>query len=85
MKFRKKPIVIDAVQFDPEINPWPDGVLPWPDEQGMRPRDMSFGYIETSEGRHHVSAKDWIITGIAGEKYPCKPNIFEATYEAVED
>ena len=40
-------------------------------------RDM---YIETLEGVHHASPGDWIITGVHGEKYPCKPDIFEETY-----
>lgn len=42
-------------------------------------------YIETLEGRMHASPGDWIITGVNGEKYPCKPDIFEKTYEPVED
>ena len=39
------------------------------------------GWIDTLEGGHIVCPGDWIITGIAGEKYPCKPDIFSATYE----
>ncbi|WP_223454696.1 PGDYG domain-containing protein [Faecalibacterium prausnitzii] len=42
-------------------------------------------YIETLEGVMHASPGDWIITGVNGEKYPCKPDIFEKTYEAVPD
>jgi gamma-glutamylcysteine synthetase len=42
-------------------------------------------YIETLEGKMRISEGDYIITGIKGERYPCKPDIFEATYEAVED
>jgi len=42
------------------------------------------GWVDTPEGGHIVCPGDWIIKGIAGEFYPCKPNIFEATYEAVE-
>lgn len=41
------------------------------------------GWIDTLEGGHNVCPSDWIITGIQGEHYPCKPDIFEATYEAV--
>lgn len=45
---------------------------------------MSGSYtIKTLEGRLHVSPGDWIITGVKGEKYPCRPDIFEATYEKV--
>lgn len=40
--------------------------------------------IETMEGPLHASPGDWIITGVHGEKYPCKPDIFEKTYELVE-
>jgi len=41
--------------------------------------------ISTLEGDMHAMPGDWIITGIKGEKYPCKPDIFEATYEPVDD
>ncbi len=41
--------------------------------------------IETLEGVMHASPGDWIITGVNGEKYPCKPDIFEKTYEPVEE
>lgn len=42
------------------------------------------GWIDTLEGGHTVCPGDWIITGVQGEHYPCKPDIFAATYEAVE-
>ena len=42
------------------------------------------GWIDTLEGGHIVCPGDWIITGVAGERYPCKPDIFAATYELVE-
>ena len=42
-------------------------------------------YIETLEGVMHASPGDWIITGVNGEKYPCKPDIFKKTYESVPD
>lgn len=41
------------------------------------------GWIDTLEGGHIVCPGDWIITGIKGENYPCKPDIFELSYEAV--
>lgn len=82
-KYRKKPVVIEAVQFKPLDDVWPDGVIPW-SVAGVQPRDMSWGYIDTLEGRMHVMADDWIITGVNGEKYPCKPDIFEKTYDPVE-
>lgn len=43
------------------------------------------GWIDTLEGDHIVCPGDWIITGVEGERYPCKPNIFNATYEPAED
>lgn len=43
------------------------------------------GWIETLEGGHIVCPGDWIITGVEGEHYPCKPSIFEATYEEVKE
>ena len=42
------------------------------------------GWIDTAEGGHIVCPGDYIITGVQGERYPCKPDIFEATYEPVE-
>lgn len=77
MKFRKKPIVVEAEQFQPDRAPWPDGV--------MGHNRSKTGYaIDTLEGLHEVTPGDWIITGVAGEKYPCKPDIFEQTYEEVD-
>lgn len=43
------------------------------------------GWIDTLEGGHIVCPGDWIITGVKGERYPCKPDIFEQTYERVEE
>ncbi len=60
-----------------------------PDNSGERPcehcrKTMHFhGWIDTKEGGHIVCPGDWIITGIKGEKYPCKPDIFAATYERI--
>lgn len=81
MKFRKKPVVIEAVQFlgIREGVELPAGVVcrgPWP---------MYPAFIATLEGEMQVGAGDWIITGVKGERYPCKPDIFEATYEKVEE
>ena len=78
MKFRKKPVVIEAKQFlVSDINGWPQGVY----KDGTSPT----GYqIDTIEGSHQVTEGDWIITGVKGERYPCKPDIFEMTYEKAE-
>lgn len=76
-KWRKKPVVVEAEQW------WPDmGSCLGVDHQ--EPDDV-FGVIRTLEGVMTVSAGDYVITGVAGEVYPCKPEIFEATYEPVED
>jgi hypothetical protein len=79
MKFRKKPVVIEASLFIPTVKPWPDGIK----EDLKSPTGFSIGTVESKEG-HEVTPGDWIITGIKGERYPCKPDIFEATYEKVE-
>lgn len=76
MKFRKKPVVIEAMQFwENTSDGWPIGVY----------KHGKGHFIDTLEGPLHVSEGDWIITGVKGEKYPCKPDIFEATYEKVEE
>lgn len=69
--------------FDPM--PVIEGSEPWP-ESGVSidPRDGRM-VIATLEGGHWVNLFDWIIQGVAGEFYPCKPDIFEATYELVAD
>ncbi len=84
MKFRKKPVVIEAWQFNGEDSLlWPkwleeyqhNGVVTW---------NSSYLVIPTLEGNMTASLGDWIILGVKGEVYPCKPDIFEMTYEAVE-
>lgn len=90
MKFRKKPVVIEAEQFLPNdeaiekvmalasqgsrkvsVNTYPDGK-----------REM---FIDTLEGTMEAQVGDWIIRGVAGEVYPCKPDIFYKTYERVNE
>jgi hypothetical protein len=79
VKFRKKPLVVEAVQWkkDPKIF---IGV----DKHGVE-YTVTECCIQTLEGPLRVSPGDWIITGIKGEKYPCKPDIFAATYEPVDE
>lgn len=78
MKFRKKPVVIDAVQWDgtnvSEIREFFGGFSDW----GLHADHL---VIETLEGDHTANPKDFIIKGIKGEFYPCKPDIFAETYE----
>jgi len=77
-QFRKKPVVIEAMQF------WVNTAEDWPYGVYTDP-ESSTGYgIETLEGSHEVTEGDWIITGVKGEQYPCKPDIFEMTYEEVK-
>lgn len=109
MKYRKKPVVIEATQWfkngdHPEDRFSPEGVIP-EDWEGRvvryfrRPgfsgeslcglfscqkRINDHGWIDALEGGHIVCPGDWIITGVNGERYPCKPDIFEATYERIE-
>lgn len=88
MKFRKKPVVIEAEQFTGQIcgDPKAPKGICFASQDGCIGTN-GHGYIEhihTLEGPLRVSVGDWIITGVKGERYPCKPDIFEATYEAVE-
>ncbi len=77
MKFRKKPVVIEATQW------FKHGDHPAVVEASLS--GMNVNLIETLEGDHIVSSGDWIITGVKGEHYACKPDIFEMTYEPVEE
>ena len=77
-KFRKRPVVIEAEQFCLHSL-----LLPFTG-QGVCCFNEGRWYIETLEGSLTISDGDWIIKGVKGEFYPCKPDIFEATYEQVE-
>ena len=93
MRYRKKPIEVEAVR----LTAW-DGLgnrtaercslVTWLNNCGA---DFIDGFLDgklllrTLEGDMQASVGDWIIRGIAGEFYPCKPDIFEATYEPVEE
>ena len=83
-KFRKKPVVIDATQFFYVAIDSPETVV-LAESLGLRRNELhsKLWEIKTLEGWHIVSNGDWIITGVKGEKYPCKPDIFEMTYEPV--
>ena len=78
-QYRKKPVVIEAVQWFKDGD-HPAVVLTAPAIGEAR----SVPAIYTLEGWMFVSPGDWIITGVQGEQYPCKPDIFEATYEPVQ-
>ncbi len=82
-KYRKKPVVIEAVQYPCEHPALKVCSCGGP-EQKAGCVHCGYHYIETLEGQMRVSAGDWIITGVNGEHYPCKPDIFAKTYDAVE-
>lgn len=86
MKFRKKPVVIDAVQFFADKAETQAHVnYSEPVAENSEPSHLYEKFwIQTLEGPLIVSDGDWIITGIKGERYPCKPDIFEATYEKAD-
>ncbi len=95
MKFRKKPVVIDAFQWQGDF----DALDAWLNSLGYSEDGEDSGaadgihesdteehilVIPTEEGEHRAMPGDWIIRGVAEEFYPCKPDIFEATYEPVD-
>lgn len=103
MKFRKKPVVIEATQWfkngdhphdysteEQERQGWEGEVVRYfrhPDVsddkicEHCRNIMHDHGWVDTLEGGHIVCVGDWIITGVKGEHYPCKPDIFQMTYE----
>lgn len=82
MKYRKKPVVIEAIQFTGD--PFP--VMQWAKPEARFEVVGESIHIVTLEGVMRADKGDWIIRGVQGEYYPCKPDIFEATYErAAED
>lgn len=88
MKFRKKPVVIEAVQL--RTDNWVEVMAftkPLGNKRIVNVLDDSSAelVIETLEGNMRASKNDWIIKGVNGEFYPCKPDIFEKTYEPVEE
>ncbi|MCU7521967.1 MAG: hypothetical protein HF312_17260 [Ignavibacteria bacterium] len=97
-KYVKKPVEIEAFQYDGDLKD-SHGVHYVPEwaVEAIRRGTIYYGsippyggppcelFIKTLEGPHHVSVGDYIIKGIKGELYPCKPDIFEATYEEVSE
>lgn len=84
MKFRKKPVVIEAVRFDSGLK-YQEVMDFCGDKLSVFGGPMHSVIIHTLEGDMQAVAGDWIIKGVKGEFYPCKPDIFEMTYEKVED
>ena len=84
MKYRKKPVVIEARQLTPETA---EEIAYWCGATIVnRPRSKVYWYlvIDTLEGKHSASMGDFVIQGVKGEFYPCKPDIFEMTYEVAK-
>ena len=82
-KYRKKPVVIEAFQWTglPQTYPnWIDAATLVQDDSGRVCMEL-----KTLEGVMLARPGDWIIRGVKGEVYPCKPDIFEATYEPVKE
>lgn len=84
--YRKKPVVIEAFRWTggPDQTEDPEWII-----EAIRDGKITFDaglmFIETLEGVHRAVPGDYIIRGIAGEIYPCKPDIFEQTYEPVNE
>ena len=89
MKFKKKPVTIEAEQFLISEIKTEAELENFCEKLGVeiyRPSPVTWNFtIPTLEGRMEVRDKDWVITGVAGEKYPCKPDIFKMTYDKVEE
>ena len=95
MKYRKRPVVIDAIQWTGENQREMWDFLTGRTNDYMSVSGDNFYIdhskikgglvIKTLEGEHLASIGDYIIKGVKGEFYPCKPDIFEATYEPVKE
>ena len=96
-KYRKKPVVVEAFQMTRERRwnnyDWPEWMnmawnsepsegAVWIDPDDPQKENLVCG---TLEGVHRIDWDDWIIKGVKGELYPCKPDIFELTYEEVKE
>ena len=88
-KFRKRPVVIEAQQIEEQDftceHPSERHVRGTPERPVIYCPDLREVIIPTLEGNMIAKVGDWIIRGVQGELYPCKPDIFEATYEPVDD
>lgn len=91
MKYRKKPVVIEAFQYDGDLQGSnskycvPDWAVKAFKEGRMYYKNAGELFVKTLEGDMRVSVDDYVIKGVNGEIYPCKPDIFEKTYEIAEE
>jgi len=79
-KFRKKPVVVEAYQWHKNMGE-SEGVYQNPNSNPML---VGTYYVRTVNGYVPIQDNEWIIRGVKGEFYPCKPDIFEQTYEEVK-
>ena len=86
MKYRKKPVIIEAIQWTgknkKEITEFVGPMAEF-EVAGSKDNKLYYLFINTLEGRMEASEGDYIIRGVNGEYYPCKPDIFDKTYEKV--
>lgn len=87
-KYRKKPVVIEAVQWNGEPNLWSDReknklIIDEYEEGNILIKSNEELKVITKEGTMTANKGDYIIKGVQGEVYPCKPDIFEETYDIV--
>lgn len=90
MKFRKLPVVIDAVKWEGwnrgEINDFINPISSWEPRHGYaEDGTLLIRTLESGHGVHTATVGDMIIKGVKDDFYPCKPDIFEMTYEQVEE
>lgn len=88
MKYRKKPVIIEAIQFTWNNSLFEETVPKWLNDAILcgNVYFTSNGLnIKSLEGTMLANKNDYIIRGIKGELYPCKPDIFETTYEKIEE
>jgi len=87
MRFRKKPVIIEAKRFETNNEPGStnmNDIVSWVNMSGGKAwHNNTDIFIETLEGTHRADVGDWIIKGVKGEFYPCKPDIFDMTYEPI--
>ena len=84
-KYRKKPVVIEAAQFDGSERSIVEILALQSDKVKVLREDAGDLMIPTLEGLMRASVGDYVIRGVQGELYPCKPDIFEQTYDLVEE
>ena len=84
MKFRKKPVIVEAELYDGSKQSIANVLRLGKGKGGAIELLPDYLIIKTLEGSHKANLGDWIIKGVRGELYPCKPDIFEQTYEEVE-